>query len=161
MNVSCGIVLATSDGWLICHSTGNKHWDFPKGMMEGDEGCLEAAIRELKEEAGVDLLEKKDDVVLSKDLGRHSYSSSKDLRLFYVYLKGKLDVSLLECTSMFEMKSKWAPSRMMPEMDRFEFKYPDDAIPMLGKSMQEWVKSHVPAELLDVVSLYKLTKEPS
>ena len=157
MKISCGIILATSDGWLICHSTGHKHWDFPKGLIEGDEGYFEAAIRELKEEAGVDLIAKKDDTVLVKDLGCHPYYKGKSLRLFYVYLRGKIDPALLECTSMVDVKGKYS----FPEMDRFEFKYPDDAIPMLGKSMQAWVKAHVPPELLDIIALYKLTKEPS
>jgi bis(5'-nucleosidyl)-tetraphosphatase len=38
---------------LIRHRAG--HWDFPKGHAEENEEPLEAARRELKEEAGVDL----------------------------------------------------------------------------------------------------------
>ncbi len=40
---------------LIRHRAG--HWDFPKGHAEAQEEPLEAAKRELKEEAGVDLAE--------------------------------------------------------------------------------------------------------
>lgn len=39
--------------YLLLHYQAG-HWDFPKGHIEMEEGEKEAALRELKEEAGID-----------------------------------------------------------------------------------------------------------
>jgi bis(5'-nucleosidyl)-tetraphosphatase len=54
---SFGIVplIKQEKGWkvfLILHREGN-HWGFPKGHKHGEETPLEAAIRELREETGL------------------------------------------------------------------------------------------------------------
>jgi len=154
--ISCGIILATSEGWLICHSTGNKHWDFPKGIAEEGEPHFAAAIRELKEETGYELDPQK--AVVIKDLGQHPYrTGEKDVRLFYVYMPGKIDTTLLKCTSMVECVGKRGAYKF-PEMDEFEFKRPDEAMPILSKRMREWVDSYVPEDLKDIVVLYKISR---
>ena len=58
MEKSCGIVLFTSDEFLLIqHPTKSNgddgHWDFPKGHVEGNETELETAKRELIEETGI------------------------------------------------------------------------------------------------------------
>ena len=51
---SCGcIVLDKRTVLLIKHNSG--HWDFPKGHVEGEESEVETAIREVKEETGLDI----------------------------------------------------------------------------------------------------------
>lgn len=45
---------------LIRHRTG-EHWDFPKGRLEADETDRQAALRELKEETGIDHIHLVDD----------------------------------------------------------------------------------------------------
>ena len=54
--LSCGVVLArdTEDGCVTLMLRAYHHWDFPKGLIEDNEGPLEAAIRELDEETGID-----------------------------------------------------------------------------------------------------------
>ena len=32
---------------LLCHATGGRHWDIPKGMAEAGEGSAQAAAREM------------------------------------------------------------------------------------------------------------------
>jgi len=55
--VSAGIVVYTYTGngleYLLLHYLGG-HWDFPKGKLEDGETWLEAALRELEEETGID-----------------------------------------------------------------------------------------------------------
>jgi 8-oxo-dGTP pyrophosphatase MutT (NUDIX family) len=45
-----------SDYLLIQHVGGTEHWDFPKGKLEAGEDELQAALRELKEETGLDVI---------------------------------------------------------------------------------------------------------
>lgn len=53
---SFGAVVVDEKGryLLVKHRYGG-HWDFPKGHMEGDESPLEAAMREVLEETGLEL----------------------------------------------------------------------------------------------------------
>lgn len=57
--LSAGIVVAreTSDGARLLLLRAYKNWDFPKGGVEAGEEPLAAAIRETREEAGIDDLE--------------------------------------------------------------------------------------------------------
>ena len=55
--------MINSAGMVVVHYNNNEfkvlllraysYWDFPKGKLEEGEGLLEAAIREVKEEAGI------------------------------------------------------------------------------------------------------------
>ena len=53
---SCGVVVARSTdlGWLTLLLRAYHHWDFPKGVKEQGEEPLQAALREVQEETGVD-----------------------------------------------------------------------------------------------------------
>lgn len=53
--LSCGIVLAreSDGGWMTLLLRAWHHWDFPKGLCEAGEQPLEAAVRELAEETGI------------------------------------------------------------------------------------------------------------
>ena len=57
---SCGIVLFKEDKgikkYLILHYPGG-HWDFPKGHVEEGENEYETALRELREETGIENVE--------------------------------------------------------------------------------------------------------
>ena len=55
---SCGVVVArrSADGWLTLLLRAYHHWDFPKGVREDGEEPLQAALREVSEETGVDEL---------------------------------------------------------------------------------------------------------
>jgi 8-oxo-dGTP pyrophosphatase MutT (NUDIX family) len=51
-----GVVFRERDGHieiLVVSTRDRKTWIFPKGHVEGDEGLLEAALREVREESGV------------------------------------------------------------------------------------------------------------
>ena len=57
MEKSCGVVLLNSNKVLLLQhpdTTTSGHWDFPKGHVEKGEDELQTALRELKEETGID-----------------------------------------------------------------------------------------------------------
>lgn len=110
--LSCGIVLKTEKGYLLCHPTGRKGvYDIPKGCIEEGETEWECAKRELKEETGIVLDEKNTTYI--ENLGRFHYLKDKDLHLFYCEAKG-LDLNNLVCTSLIEANG-------LPEVDHYIF----------------------------------------
>ena len=109
--LSCGVVILNPDReLLLCHVTGQNHWDLPKGGIDAGETPLEAAQRETREEAGLQLHE--DDLI---DLGRFRYTSKKDLHLFATVLP-RVDLAVLHCDSHYLDRHS---GRQLPEMDGF------------------------------------------
>ena len=58
LKLSCGAVLAreTAAGWKTLMLRAFRHWDFPKGIRELGEEPMDAALREVREETGIDEL---------------------------------------------------------------------------------------------------------
>ena len=109
--LSCGIVvLAPTRELLLCHVTGQRHWDLPKGGIHDGETPAEAARRETREETGLDFAP---DALL--DLGRFAYTSKKDLHLFAAP-SPRIDPACLCCESTFVERGSL---RRLPEMDGF------------------------------------------
>jgi bis(5'-nucleosidyl)-tetraphosphatase len=56
--LSCGVVLArrTDAGIMTLMLKAYNHWDFPKGLREAGEEPLETALREVREETGIEQL---------------------------------------------------------------------------------------------------------
>ena len=109
--LSCGVVvLLESRELLLCHVTGQRHWDLPKGGIHDGETPLEAALRETHEETGLSL---PGDALL--DLGRHVYTAKKNLHLF-ACLSPRIEPRELHCTSCFVERIS---GRLRPEMDGF------------------------------------------
>ena len=108
--LSCGIViLDPTRQLLLCHVTGQRHWDLPKGGIHDGETPAEAAVRETMEETG--LIFAPEALV---DLGRFAYTGKKDLHLFAA-LGGSIRWPLC-CESTFVERGS---SRRLPEMDGF------------------------------------------
>jgi len=107
---SCGILICTAQAeLLLCHATGGRHWDIPKGAGEAGESPLATARRETAEECGLlfapaDLLE----------LGHFAYRPAKDLHL-YAALTERLDTRRCHCSTGFRDRF----GRELPEMDAF------------------------------------------
>ena len=86
-------MLLESRELLLCHVTGQRHWDLPKGGIHAGETPIDAALRETHEETGLRLGA---DALL--DIGRHAYTSKKDLHLF-ACLSQRIDPRELHCPS--------------------------------------------------------------
>jgi len=111
--LSCGIVILNAQReLLLCHVTGQDHWDLPKGGLHADESPLQAALRETREETGLDLAAQ-----ALLDLGRFDYRPKKDLHLFATLML-RLDVAQLSCDSHF---SQFATGTRLPEMDGYDW----------------------------------------
>jgi len=109
--LSCGtVVLLESRELLLCHVTGQRHWDLPKGGIHDGETPAEAAVRETMEETG--LVFAPEALV---DLGRFVYTGKKDLHLFATPSE-RVDPLALCCESTFIERGS---SRRLPEMDGF------------------------------------------
>jgi 8-oxo-dGTP pyrophosphatase MutT (NUDIX family) len=110
--LSCGIlVLNPQAELLLCHVTGAWHWDIPKGGLEAGEAPLDAALRETREECGIDF-----SAQALTDLGRMPYLPRKDLHL-YAVLSARFDAATCRCVSHYS--DSWGRSR--PEMDGWEW----------------------------------------
>lgn len=109
--LSCGVVILNPGReLLLCHVTGQNHWDLPKGGIDLGESPLDAAIRETREESGLQL---PPETLL--DLGRFAYTNKKNLHLFAT-LRPRFDLKELRCESRYLDRYS---GRLMPEMDGF------------------------------------------
>ena len=114
-NLSCAVLLLNEHAQLLlCHVTGKRWWDVPKGLQEPGETPRETALRELAEETGLVL---RSDELL--DLGRFVYRPDKDLHFFAACrASDALDLSRCCCSSHFEDPRTGRPC---PEVDAFEW----------------------------------------
>jgi 8-oxo-dGTP pyrophosphatase MutT (NUDIX family) len=111
--LSCGVLLLNDPGViLLCHVTGGKHWDIPKGNLDEGESEVQCAVRELQEETSI-VLEEKD----LKDLGRFDYTKGKDLHLFEACYYN-VELADCHCVSLFEHA---ASKKMFPELDDYKW----------------------------------------
>lgn len=109
--LSCGVVILNRQAEiLLCHVTGQGHWDLPKGGAQSGESPLAAALRETTEETGLLL-----DPARLLDLGRLPYRARKDLHL-YATLMPRLDVTQLHCDSHYTHPLS---RQRLPEMDDY------------------------------------------
>lgn len=127
MQLSAGIVFVTDNKILLGHSTGNRHWDVPKGHVEENETPILAAIRETKEESGVTATAEE-----LEDLGEYKYRSDKKLHLFLCREKD-IDITQFKCTSYFTHFS----GKELPEIDNLQWFSFEEAIEgKLAKNMK-------------------------
>ena len=103
--ISCGIIIIdkSTRKILACHPSMHSYkpgnWDIPKGHLESGETHVEAALRELEEEANIKL--KPEDLF---DCGMFLYTKYKDLHLYVA----EYDVFLpeLSCSTYFNFEGR-------------------------------------------------------
>jgi 8-oxo-dGTP pyrophosphatase MutT (NUDIX family) len=113
--VSCGTLIVDPAGQLLlCHVTHTAKWDIPKGMQDPGEATLEAAMRELREEAGIAFAPGR-----FTDLGLFDYRPDKRLHLYLVRAGDDLKrLDHLVCTSFFAHHASGAAT---PEVDGYRW----------------------------------------
>ncbi|KVG27301.1 NUDIX hydrolase [Burkholderia diffusa] len=127
--VSCGVVILDEAGRVfLAHATDTTHWDIPKGQGEPGESPAEAALRELREETGIELVASR-----LLDLGRFAYRHDKDLHLFAVRVADdEIDPAHCTCTSLFPSRRDGSP---IPEMDAYRWTAPGDVDAYASRSL--------------------------
>jgi 8-oxo-dGTP pyrophosphatase MutT (NUDIX family) len=128
---SCGTLIVNKRGEvLLCHVTGTRNWDIPKGMQDPGESTLEAARRELYEEAGLAL-----DAAEFEDMGSFDYRRDKRLHLYKVRAPADMDsLDHLVCTSHFLHE---VTGKETPEVDGFRWAGRDDIRTLCWPRMAE------------------------
>lgn len=129
--VSCGTLIVNGSGeLLLCHVTGTAKWDIPKGMQDPGETPIQAAMRELREEAGLEF-----DEGMFEDLGCFDYRKDKRLHLFLVRAPEELScLDHLACTSFFPHHVTGEPT---PEADGFRWASRDEIAALCWPRMAE------------------------
>jgi 8-oxo-dGTP pyrophosphatase MutT (NUDIX family) len=105
------LILAPSAELLLCHATGTRHWDIPKGAADDGESSVAAAVREVREESGLVL-----EARALQPVGHYAYRPEKDLVL-YAALSERIDAGRCVCASTFIDRF----GRVRPEMDAFRW----------------------------------------
>lgn len=112
--VSCGVLFLdrAARKVLLGHVTNCPQWDIPKGMSNHNERPLDTAIREVREETGIELASH-----ALIDIGIKQYiPRKKDLHLFVCEVShNSIDTSKCKCTSTFTNSR----GQNLPEMDDF------------------------------------------
>lgn len=114
--ISCALIIQNPEGEILgCHSTG-KRWgpstfDLPKGHQDVGENPLDTAIRECREETGLNFSDRKNEIL---DLGIFDYIDTKVLHVFYIAAEIP-DLKTLHCDSTFT--DPWG--RQRPEVNGF------------------------------------------
>lgn len=137
MKTTCGVfVINPNKEILICHPTHHQIeiWSIPKGHLEDGESEVDAAIRELKEESGIDILKVSGTSVL---IGNAKYVHGKKQLFAFAYFLNNVYTGNLHCSSMVDMGDPNAP---FPEFDDFKWVKYDEAMKKLHYTQQELLK---------------------
>lgn len=125
--LSCGVIVRRQPGELLLgRASGRDYWDIPKGVLDPGETPLEAALRELREEAGIAL-----PAEAVRDLGVQRYLSRKDLHVFVVDPpQPALRIEDCRCSTTYARHG-----REVPEIDAYRWAARDEVPYLTGRNM--------------------------
>ncbi len=129
--LSAGVIFTDGIRFLVCHVTGRKYYDIPKGLVKPGEEPISACVREAKEETGIKLKPKS-----MRDLGLYEYTREKDLHLFLMMEENLPSLLSMKCCSYFVDKN----GRKLPEVDGYKYISFDNQHLYLVKSMDDVIK---------------------
>jgi len=146
--LSCGVVILNPNNEvLLCHVTGQRHWDLPKGGIDEWETPSQAALRETVEETGLVIAPER-----LIDLGRFGYTARKDLHLFATRM-AHVEPREMCCVSTFVERGS---NRTLPEMDGFGWFHVERVHGLCTSRMAALLSGE-----LDLVGLAVRLREPS
>ena len=127
--ISCGVIVRRAVGQLLLgHATGSRYWDIPKGVRDAGESSIDAALRELREEAGIEV--HGDQLV---DLGLHKYLPRKDLHLFMLNPPDPgIDIDACVCSTHYTPRYG-GPD--VPEVDAYRWAGREEVPTLCGTNM--------------------------
>ena len=112
-------------------------WTIPKGEIEDNEAIQDAAIRELKEETGYEITEKKNLI----ELQSIKQKSGKIVHAWAYEDKNKIDPQTLKSNTVeIEYPHKSGKKIIFPEMDKYEFFSYEDAMKKINLAQQPFLK---------------------
>lgn len=136
---TCGVFIVFERQLLICHATGGswQRWTLPKGMRDPGEERLQAALREVHEEAGIDLAALKAPLTY---VGEAEYTDKRKTLFAWSTVLTETPPPPLVCTTYLEDSG-------LPEIDGYAWVGYDEA----ERKLQVAAKALLPAlrELLD------------
>lgn len=130
---SCGFLLEYEGKYLLVKSSGGNIWGIPKGVKEEGETDIETAIRELKEETGMDLASVKEDCGLKPFM---EYSSKrKQFVVFRVVILDSEFRKTLNCSTFLDNGK--------PEVDAFAWVDKQSAINLTKRNHTQQIFEEV------------------
>ena len=124
---SCGVVVTDGALLLLGRFARRTLWDIPKGVAEPGEDFAAAALRELREETGLEA-----PPGALRDLGVHRYLPGKDLALFLWRVDAMPAPEGLRCTTFFRA----ADGALVPEFDAFAVLPWAGALARVGRNLR-------------------------
>ncbi|HEU4411012.1 MAG TPA: NUDIX hydrolase [Polyangiaceae bacterium] len=123
---SCGVLVSDGPRVVVGQPARSTLWDIPKGVAERGESFDAAAVRELREETGLEAPR-----AALVPLGVHRYLPGKDLALFAWRPPAMPEAAGLRCTSYLVLPD----GTRQPELVRFAIVTWDEALARVGKNM--------------------------
>jgi predicted NUDIX family NTP pyrophosphohydrolase len=138
-NKSCGILIQCGCRYLLVHATkkwapllkDDNHWSFPKGGVDSEDyDELSAAIRETREETGVDLSRYRDQMEDTKI----EYDGKKKHFVVFKYVDEDMKLMNFKFNCESYVEDEKTGEKLFPEVDRFYWATQEEVEDIISKS---------------------------